>query len=95
MTILGFRHRGLRHYFDSDWRDRRGVPPERADKLRRQLHALDLAHHPTDMDLPGWRLHRLRGDRADFRSIEVSANYRLIFRFEGRDATEIELIDYH
>lgn len=95
MSILGFRHRGLRRFVDSDWRDRRGIPPERADKLRRQLHALDLAQQPADMDLPGWRPHPLRGDRAGFWAIDVSANNRLVFRFEGRDATDVELIDYH
>ncbi len=95
MTILGFRHRGLRKFFDSDWRDRRHIPPERADKLRRQLHALDLAQHPRDMDLPGWRLHALRGERAGFWAVDVTANYRLVFRFEGPDATDVELIDYH
>lgn len=47
------------------------------------------------MDFPGWRLHRLRGDLAGFFSVEVSANYRLVFRFEGKDATDVELTDYH
>lgn len=95
MSILGFRHRGLRRFVRSDWQDRRGIPPDRADKLRRQLHALDLAERPADMDLPGWRLHPLGGDRHGFWAVDVSANYRLVFRFEGRDATDIELIDYH
>ena len=95
MSILGFRHRGLKAFFDSNWQDRRGIPPERADKLRRQLHALNLAHQPVDMDLPGWRLHSLKGQLAGFWAIDVSATWRLMFRFDDHDAVDVQLIDYH
>jgi proteic killer suppression protein len=47
------------------------------------------------MDLPGWRLHRLRGELSGFWSVNVSANYRLVFRFDGADATDVQLVDYH
>ena len=50
---------------------------------------------PADMDLPGYRLHRLRADRAGYWSVRVSGNWRLIFRFERGEAVDVDLIDYH
>ena len=47
------------------------------------------------MDLPGFRLHLLRGDLADHWSVSVSGNWRIVFRFEGRDVTDVDLVDYH
>lgn len=56
---------------------------------------LDAAREPKDMDLPGLRLHRLTGDFKDFWSVEVSGNWRVVFRFEGNDAFEVDYLDYH
>ena len=56
---------------------------------------LDRAARPEDMDLPGFRLHPLKGDLAGFWSITIQAKWRIVFRFEGPDATDVELIDYH
>ena len=50
---------------------------------------------PGDMNVPGWRLHRLSGDRAGFYAVSVSGNWRLIFRFDGQDAVDVEYLDYH
>ena len=47
------------------------------------------------MNLPGYRLHALKGDLKGFWSVTVRANWRIIFRFEGGDAFDVELIDYH
>jgi proteic killer suppression protein len=47
------------------------------------------------MGLPGWRLHPLRGDLSGFRAVSVSANWRIIWRFDGPDAVDVDLIDYH
>jgi len=56
---------------------------------------LDRAIRPDDMSLPGFRLHPLKGNLAGFWSVTVSANLRIIFRFEGGDATDVDLVDYH
>ena len=48
-----------------------------------------------DLAYPGLRLHPLKGDLAGFWSVTVSANWRIIFRFDGEDASEVDLIDYH
>ena len=50
---------------------------------------------PADLDLPGYRLHLLRGARAGQWSVRVSGNWRVVFRFEGGDAIEVDLVDYH
>ena len=75
--------------------DARRLPLELAPRIRRMLTALDEATMPRHVDLPGWRLHRLKGDRSGQWSLRVSANWRLIFRFDEGEAVDVDLIDYH
>lgn len=91
--IRRFRHRGLRRLYEDD--DRREVNPQHVDKLAHMLARLDQATEPHHLDLPGWRLHLLRGDLAGYWSITVSGNWRIIFRFEQGEATDVDLVDYH
>jgi proteic killer suppression protein len=71
------------------------VPSAYADKLERILARLDEATAPGHMDLPGFRLHPLKGDRAGFWSVSVSGNWRVVFRFNGTNIRDVDLIDYH
>ena len=90
---MRFAHKGLRALFE---RDRaRGLPPNLVPRIRRILADLEVAERPGDLDLPGYRLHPLRGDRAGQWSIRVSANWRIVFRFDGAEAVDVELTDYH
>lgn len=91
--IIRFRHKGLRQLYETG--DRRRVSPALADKLARILARLDVATGPDNMDLPGFRLHPLKGDRVGYWAVTVSRNWRVVFRFEGGDATDVDLIDYH
>jgi Plasmid maintenance system killer protein len=91
--IRTFRHRGLQRLYETD--DRRGVRPDQADKIARILARLDESNHPAAMDLPGYRLHPLKGDLKGYWAVNVSANLRIVFRFEGGDAHDVDLIDYH
>ena len=91
--ILNFRHRGLRRLYESD--DPRGVNPEHVSKLRNVLARLDVAQGPDDMDLPGFRLHPLRGDRSGTWAVTVRANWRVTFRFEGEEVADVNYEDYH
>ena len=59
------------------------------------LADLDDAGKPSDLDLPGYQLHPLKGDLKGFWSISISANWRIIFRFEEGDAYDVDLVDYH
>jgi toxin HigB-1 len=91
--IRGFRHKGLKLLYDKG--DRRRVLPAYADKIERILARLDQATAPTDMDLPGYRLHPLKGGLAGFWSVTVSGNWRIVFRFDDGDASDVGLVDYH
>jgi toxin HigB-1 len=91
--IKGFKHRGLRRLYERD--DRSGIRPDFADTIQEILTVLDDAATPQDLDLPGYRLHPLKGGLKGFWSVTVRANWRIIFRFEGADAFDVELIDYH
>jgi len=91
--IRNFKHRGLKRLYEAG--DRSGIRPDLRDSVERILTVLDSATKPQDMDLPRYRLHPLKGDLNGFWSVTVRANWRIIFRFEGTDATDVELSDYH
>lgn len=91
--ILSFRHRGLASLYERG--DRRRIPPEFVDKVERILARLDVAAQPGDMDLLGYRLHQLRGEMAGLWSVRVSGNWRIIYRFEGSNVRDVDLVDYH
>ena len=69
--------------------------PEYTAKVARILARLDRAMRPDDMNLPGFRLHPLKGQLVGFWSVTIRANWRIIFRFEKGDVTDVDLIDYH
>ena len=75
--------------------DERRVHPEHRDTVRDILVRLNACANPDDMDLPGFRLHRLRGEYAGFWAVTVRANWRAIFRFEDGHATDVDYVDYH
>jgi len=91
--IRSFKHRGLKRLYERD--DHSGIRPDFADTIQEILTVLDDAASPRELDLPGYRLHPLKGDLKGFWSVTVRANWRIIFRFEGADAFDVELIDYH
>ena len=91
--IKTFRHKGLKSLYEKD--DRRKIRADHADKLKSILFMLEQMESMNDLSYPGLHLHPLRGDLAGFWSIMVSANWRIIFRFDGEDVSEIDLVDYH
>jgi toxin HigB-1 len=93
LVIKTFRHRGLRQLYEDGDASR-----VRADQVRRVtdvLAHLDLALKASDLDLPGYRLHPLRGDMRGRWSVTISGNWRIVFRFENGDAFDVDLMDYH
>ena len=68
--------------------------PQDAGKIARMLARLNQATRPDQLDIPGFHLHPLKGDLAEYWSITVSANWRIIFRFEQGDTTDVDLVDY-
>jgi proteic killer suppression protein len=91
--IVSFRHKGLKLLYEKG--DRQRLQPKYADKIERILARLDEATEPANMGLPGFRLHPLKGDFVGYWSVSVSGNWRIIFRFDGVHACNVDLIDYH
>jgi toxin HigB-1 len=91
--IKSFRHKGLRRLFESG--SSSGVQPTHAKRLRMQWAALDTARTSDDMDIPGFRLHQLKGEMRGRWSITVSGNWRMTFEFQNGNAYVVDYEDYH
>ena len=91
--IRSFRHRGLKRFYERD--DGSQIHAVCRKKVARILADLDSARMPQDMDFPGLRLHPLTGDLKGFWSVTVSANWRIIFRFDDANVVDVDLVDYH
>ena len=91
--IKSFKHKGLEKFYGSG--ATKGIQANHARKLRMQLAALDTAQTIDDMDIPGYRLHQLTGDRKGIWSITVNANWRLTFEFTDGNVYVLNYEDYH
>lgn len=91
--IESFRHKGLKKLYQQG--DRSKVAVDQADKIERILARLDQATKPDDMNLPGYRLHPLKGDLKGVWAVSVTGNWRIIFRLENGNAYDVDLVDYH
>ena len=91
--IKSFRHKGLRRFYESG--DTARVQAGHVKKLRFQLAALDTAISIKDMDIPGFKLHSLKGDRAGQWAISVSGNWRVTFEFRDGNVYLVDYEDYH
>ena len=91
--IRSFRHPELRRLFERD--DPRRTAADQLDRITLALADLDAAGRPSDLDVPGYRLHPLRGDRRGLWSISITGNWRITFRFEAGDVYDVDLVDYH
>jgi addiction module HigA family antidote len=93
LVIRGFKHRGLKRLYERG--DRAGIRPDLLETVEDILGRLDRAATPQALNLPGYRLHPLKGEMRGYWSVTVRANWRIIFHFDGEDALDVELIDYH
>lgn len=91
--IKSFKHKGLEIFFVTG--SKKGIIPDHADKLSRILDRLDASISVKDMDLPGYKLHKLSGDKKGMWSVTVNGNWRVVFYFEGQDAILVDYLDYH
>jgi len=91
--IRSFKHKGLEQFFITG--SKRGIQPNHADKIARILDRLDASISSADMNLPGYKLHELKGQEANTWAVTVNANWRITFKFEGQDATVVDYRDYH
>jgi len=93
VAIQTFKSKALKKLFDEG--DASGVSGDIADRLLRRLDTLDAATVISDLNLPGFRLHQLKGDRRGTWAIDISGNWRLTFKFQDGDASDVNLEDYH
>lgn len=91
--IRTIRHKGLKWLFEHD--DPSGVNPEHVSKLLDILATLHAAPTVEHMNLPGFRLHALKGEWKGFWAVTVRANWRVIFRFADGGAEDVDYVDYH
>lgn len=91
--IRSFRHKGLRHFFETG--SVSGIQAAHAKRLRLILGRLHASKQPQDMNLPGLQLHELKGKRSADWTVNISGNWRVTFRFEGGDADVVDYEDYH
>ncbi len=91
--IKSFKHKGLKKYFQTG--SVAGVQAKHQRKLRMQLVAIDTAQEIDDINLPGFKLHPLKGDRDGIWSITVNGNWRITFEFIDGNAYILNYEDYH
>jgi len=91
--IKSFRHKGLKKYFETG--SKSGIQSIHAKRLRMQLVALDTAAVIEDVDIPGFKLHPLKGSDKDRWSIWVNGNWRITFEFRDGHAFVLDYEDYH
>jgi toxin HigB-1 len=91
--IVSFRHKGLQKYFETG--SLAGIQAVHAKRLKMQLAALETAHVVDDMDIPGFRLHPLKGELKGHWSVAVSGNWRMTFEFIDGNAYVLDYEDYH
>lgn len=91
--IKTFKHKGLKLYYEKG--STRGIQSKHASRLRMQLAAMDSAMEVSDLDIPGYKLHPLKGDRKGIWAISVSGNWRLTFEFRDGHVYLLDYEDYH
>lgn len=91
--ILGFRSRRLERLYERG--DRGRLPVSHIARIEEILTLLNTVERVAEMDQPGYRLHPLGGRLTGFWSVTVSRNWRIIFRFDDGNVTDVDYVDYH
>ncbi|KPW32566.1 putative Proteic killer protein [Pseudomonas syringae pv. apii] len=91
--IVSWRHKGLKAFFETG--SSSGIRADHSKRLAHVLAVLNRARTPANVNMPGWRLHPLKGELEGFWSITINANWRIIFRFFDTDVELVDYLDYH
>ncbi|MCX7114306.1 MAG: type II toxin-antitoxin system RelE/ParE family toxin [Gammaproteobacteria bacterium] len=91
--IKTIKHKGLGRFYNTGTLS--GIQAHHARRLQLILTRLDASVNPEDMDLPGLHLHQLKGQLKGFYSVTVQSNWRIVFRFDGDNACDVDYVDYH
>jgi proteic killer suppression protein len=92
-VIVSFKHKGLEALYHDN--QPKGVSQALVKRVRQILALLDTAKIVDDMNLPGLRLHALKGSLKGYHAVSVSGNWRIVFQFAEGKAFHVDLIDYH
>jgi toxin HigB-1 len=93
MAIKSLRSKALKRYWVRG--EAAGLNAAWRNKVRLILSRLDKARRPTDMDSAGMNFHALKGDQAGRFSVLITRNWRITFGWDGDDAIDVDLEDYH
>jgi proteic killer suppression protein len=91
--IRSFRSKPLRNFAEDGNASKLSV--QNPARIRRILLALDEARNPEALNLPGLRFHSLKGTSKGRHAVDASGNWRITFGWDGDDAIEVDLEDYH
>ena len=91
--IKHFRNKGLAGFYETG--SKAGIQAKHADRICLILARLNASHEPRDMSLPGLRRHALSGGYQGYWAVDVSGNWRIVFKFEGQDVIDVDYLDYH
>jgi len=91
--IESIQHKGLQLLFEDDNASK--LTAHLVERIREILSLLETAETVEQMDIPGYRFHKLSGELKEFYSVKVNANYRVIFRFVDGNAYDVDFLDYH
>lgn len=91
--IQSFKSRALKRFFERG--DESRIRADHRETVRDILARLNASAGPGDMDLPGFRLHRLKDEYRGYWAVTVRANWRVIFRFDDGHAADVDYLDYH
>ncbi len=91
--ITSFKHKGLELFFTKG--SYKGIPAQYGARIERMLDRLDASKQADDMNLPGYKFHALRGERKAEFAVSVTGNWRVTFEFDGENAINVNLEDYH
>lgn len=91
--IVSYQHKGLELYATKG--DRSKLQQQHVPRIKTILTRLDAAKTPQMMNQPGYNFHQLTGDLKGFYAVKVSGNWRIIFRFDGENAYDVDYVDYH
>jgi len=92
-VIRKLKHKGLKRFFEDG--DAKGLPAEHINKIQAVLVVLDTVSDVSYINIPGGRLHQLKGERKGYWSLTISRNWRITFQFDGKDVTDVDYEDYH
>lgn len=91
--IRNFAHKGLERFFRKG--DHRGILARSEARIERILDRLNAVVRVEDMNIPGYKFHGLGGDRKGTYTVAVTGNWRITFEFDGEDAINVDMEDYH